>query len=671
MTGSFLSELRRRNVLRAGAFYAAAGWLLVQIATQVFPFFDIPNWVVRWVVMAVITGFPFALVFSWFYELTPQGFKRDSEVEHSDASVEAAGRRIDRWIMAALSVAIVLLLANQFVLHRDADLVIDKSIAVLPFENLSEDKANAYFAVGIQDEILTRLAKIGALKVISRTSTQQYAARPGNLSSIAKELGVANVLEGSVQRTGDTVRVTVQLIKAASDNHLWAESYNRKLDDVFGVESEVAGAIAETLNAKLNGGEQQALADAGTANPAAHDAYLRGLSIGRRIDPGSHEVPLRAREFFSEAVRLDPQYALAWAHLSIVESYMCFNAIDATPELLEDAKQAADKALALRPQMGEAFLALGYYRYWGLRDLDGGLRAFEQARQRLPNDVEVLGSLGLIERRRGNWQIAIAHTERAVSLDPRNPYWLPTLASYYIAMRRYNDAQAALDRALNILPDDPGLLATKVTTYQAQGNLDAAQKLLDSMPSHPEDAGVLQVRIQQLLYLRRYREVIDLWQSASARAKERSWVPFLPSLITTIGWAQVLSGDRAKAHATFVEAIDMIKAQPPTDMNGSINTFLLAFAYAGSGDKEAALREANRAVSVAADDALLKPQAETALAEVEIWCDKPDVALAALPHLLEVPGGLPVAFLKIDPAWDPVREDPRFQKLVATYDMSK
>src|SRR5262245_53838817 len=277
----FFGELKRRNVYKVGIAYAVVAWLLVQIASQIFPFFDIPSWGVRLVVLLLVIGFPIALILAWAFELTPEGIKRTEDVDLSKSIRRKTGRKLDFLIIAVLLLVIAGLLFQR--LHPNVSPAISssrgKSIAVLPFENLSEDKANAYFAEGIQEEILTRLAKIADLKVISRTSTQRYQSKPENLPEIAKQLGVANILEGSVQKAGDTVRVNVQLVNAQTDSHLWAETYDRKLTDIFGVESEIAKTIAEQLQAKLTGREEQALAVKPTNNPEAYDAYLRGLAF--------------------------------------------------------------------------------------------------------------------------------------------------------------------------------------------------------------------------------------------------------------------------------------------------------------------------------------------------------------------------------------------------------
>src|SRR5438309_11355123 len=318
---NFFAELKRRNVLRAAAFYAASAWLLVQIATQVFPFFHIAEWVVRWIVVAAAIGFPFAMVFSWFYEWTTHGLQRESEVAPNESGNRESGKKLDRWIIAILVLAVVLLLTNQFVLHRDekaADIapvaeISAKSIAVLPFDNLSRDPDNAYFAEGVQDEILTRLAKVADLKVISRTSTQRFKSAPTDLREIAKQLGVTHILEGTVQKAGDSVRVNVQLIHALTDAHLWADTYDRKLTDIFAIESDIAKTIADTLQAKLTGSEKQMIAAQPTSDTAAYELYHKGRSLWEKRS--GDNIP-KAISFYEQAIARDPNYALAYAGLA-------------------------------------------------------------------------------------------------------------------------------------------------------------------------------------------------------------------------------------------------------------------------------------------------------------------------------------------------------------------
>src|SRR5438046_3410525 len=371
---------------------------------------------------------------------------------------------ISKWplIGAAVLILIAVLVIGSFLFWRQqkpkssaiASAIPEKSIAVMPFENLSEDKANAYFADGIQDEVLTRLSKIHDLKVISRTSTQHYKSAPENLPEIARLLGVAHILEGSVQKSGESVRVNVQLIKAANDSHLWADTFDRKLTDIFSVESEVAKAIADQLRAKLTGKEEQVIAAKPTDNVEAYDAYLRGLaySLKAGILPGNL---LGAQKYLREAVRLDPKFALGWALLSYVESRGYLTAtLQPTVALREEARQAAETALTLQPNLGEAILAKGYYHYSCLRDYDTAVRYFEQARPLLPNNSRIPESLAYVARRRGQWDRSESYFNEAERLDPRNVNLLNQHAISYTFLRRFPEALRKLDQVLDITPDD-------------------------------------------------------------------------------------------------------------------------------------------------------------------------------------------------------------------------
>jgi TolB-like protein/Tfp pilus assembly protein PilF len=384
----------------------------------------------------------------------------------------------------------------------------EKSIAVLPFENLSSDKENAYFADGIQDEILTRLSKIADLKVISRTSTQHYKSAPENLPEIARQLGVAHVLEGSVQKSGEAVRVNVQLIKAANDSHLWADIYDRKLTDIFAVESEVAKAIAEQLRAKLTGQEEQVLANRPTENPEAHDAYLRGLAYALK----SGNTPantLGAQKHFKDAVRLDPKFALSWALLSYIDArgYLTQN-LQPTPALREEARQAAETALTLQPNLGEAVLAKGYYHYACLKDYDTAVRYFEQARQFLPNSSRISELLAYVTRRQGRWDESESHFNEAQRLDPRNINLLYQHAISYIILRRFPQAVKKLDQVLNISPDDVDTLVQKATVAQAVGDLPAAAALLASLRPAADKTTALETQVYQAILERRSAQSI-------------------------------------------------------------------------------------------------------------------------------------------------------------------
>ena len=535
--------------------------------------------------------------------------------------------------------------------------VSEKSIAVLPFENLSDDKSNAYFSEGIQDEILTRLSKIAALKVISRTSTQKYKSAPDNLRDVGKQLGVANILEGSVQKIANAVHVNVQLIRAATDEHLWAESYNRKLDDVFGVEGEVASAIADQLNAKLSGAEQKAVAEKPTQNAAAYDAYLHAVAVD---DAATLDITKQVVPLYAEAVRLDPQFGLAWARLSIARSQLYFNGIEPQTHTGAQVKQEADRAIALQPELGEAWLAQGVYRYRVLRDFQGALQSYEEALRRLPNSAFVLEQMAHLERRLGQFDAAQKHYEAAAQLDPRNIGILATLADNLTSMRRFDEAQTVIDRVLEISPGNEAVLAAKAGMFQVEGRLKEAAEVLAKIPPNSQDDTVCIQRFIQLYDERRFDDAVVYVQ--------HNYPPSLandPRAITFLGISQKLAGKNNEARDTFARAVAAMKPTPDAvvPIDARQLPCYLAVANAYLGEKEKALEQARQAVADYANDALSKPFAEQNLAIIEAQFGDIDSAIAALPHLLEVPNGATTGDLRISPAWDPLRNDPRFQKL--------
>jgi TolB-like protein/Flp pilus assembly protein TadD len=678
MKPSFFSELKRRNVYKVAVAYAVASWLLIQIATQVFPFFEIPNWAVRLVVLLLIAGFPVALIFSWAFEITPEGIKRESEIDSDKSVTHHTGRKIVA-LTIALAVIAAGLLAFQLLRSKSPSAVAvssittqsataevpTKSIAVLPFDNLSDDKSNAYFAEGIQDEILTRLSKIAALKVISRTSTQKYKSAPDNLRDVGKQLGVANILEGSVQKIANAVHVNVQLIRVATDEHLWAESYNRKLDDVFGVEGEVASAIADQLNAKLSGTEQKAVTEKPTQNTAAYDAYLRGLAIEHT--QYSYEAYQQAARDYVEAVQLDPNFAFAWSRLAVLRSFLYFNAIDPNANTAGAVKEATDRAMALAPEAGESWIAQGAYRYRVLRDFAGAVTAYKQAQLRLPNNSYLLQNLAFVQRRLGLWQEAEATFKKALELDPRDFQLLGSLGGeFYTFLRRYDEARAAMDRALEISPDSASVRASKAVTFQNEGRLDKAAEELEKISADVMEDFVLTPRINQALYERHFDTAISIVErKLSSVPAGQSLDPVTELALVQLGFCQQWTGRDEDARRSFSRAVEAIKPKPDSpvqaDANGTPGT--LALAYAGLGEKEKALEQAQRAVKDYENDAVNKPYAEAILAEIQARFGDHDAVIAALPHLLEVPAGLTTANLKFDPLWDPLRKDPRFQKL--------
>ena len=545
---------------------------------------------------------------------------------------------------------------------------------MLPFENLSEDKANSYFADGIQDEILTRLSKIADLKVISRTSTQHYKSAPENLSEIARQLGVAHILEGSVQKIGDAVRVNVQLIKASNDSHLWADTFDRKLTDVFSVESEVAKAVADQLRAKLTGQEEHVMAAKPTDNPEAYDAYLRGLAYTLKTG-NTPANALAAQKYLREAVRLDPQFALGWALLSYNDArgYIALN-LQPTIALREEARQAAETALTLQPNLGEAVLAKGYYHYACLKDYDGAVRYFEQAHQFLPNSSQIPESLAYVARRQGKWDRSESYLNEAERLDPRNVRLLTNHAFSYFLLRRFPEALRKFDQVLNITPDDMDTLAYKAAIAQAEGDLPRASAILAPLYPNADDLDAVETQIYQAILERRPAQIIPRLKEILAKPD-----PALGyrngELRLWLGWAQDVAGDHAGAKESWRQARRELESFLTEQPENYRITGDLALANMGLGDKAAALALSEQGIAVLPieKDAISGADPIEILARVAAQMGEPDRAIAALQQLLSIPGEgalgkyipLTPALLRLDPMFDPLRNDPRFQKLAS------
>ena len=551
----------------------------------------------------------------------------------------------------------------------------EKSIAVLPFENRSADKANAYFAEGIQDEILTRLSKIADLKVTSRTSTQHYKSAPENLTEIARQLGVAHILEGSVQKSGDAVRVNVQLIKAVNDSHLWADTFDRKLSDIFSVESEVAKAIADQLRAKLTGREEQVIAAKPTDNPEAYDAYLRGLAYTLKAGANTTVNALGAQKYLKEAVRLDPKFALAWALLSQVDAagYHTLN-LQPTVALQEEARQAAETALSLQPNLGEAVLAKGYYLYACLKDYDTAVRYFEQARQLLPNSSRIPEDLAYLEGTRGQRERSESYFNQAERLDPRNAFLVAQHALSYMELRRFPEALRKFDQVLNITPDDVDTLAFKAAIFQAEGDLPRAAALL--APLHPNADQILALETQIIQAILERRPTAIISRLKEILAKPDPALGYINGeLRFWLSWAQEVAGDHAAAQESWKQARSELQPFLKQQPENWVLIGDLALTNMGLGDKTAAFAFVEKAIAVnpIEKDPLNGPGSIEILARVSAKMGEPERAVGALQKLLSTPYQSPLnaanvpltpALLRLDPMFDPLRNDPRFQKLV-------
>ncbi|MGH8190240.1 MAG: hypothetical protein ACREP2_02205 [Rhodanobacteraceae bacterium] len=711
----WLRELRRRHVFRVAVAYAIVGWLLIQIATQVFPFFHIPDWSVRLLVLLVLAGFPVALVLAWAFDATPHGIVR-TEPEgqpvlrrgpHGTLAVAvigvliaiAAGAGYWWWHRPPVAVRSTVATAASSAppsssrmsqtatgSNAAADLALPqtmaglvpvepKSIAVLPFENMSADPDNRFFAEGMQDMILTRLADIGDLKVISRTSTEKYASRPDNIRYVARQLAVANVLEGSVQKVGNQVLINVQLIDARTDTHIWAQAYTRTLDNVFGVEGEVAQQIAQALHARLTEREQQMLAAKPTQNLEAYNAYLRGLASNMGAG-GTAADYRRTAGFFAEAVKRDPDFAVAWARLAVIDSSIYQLDYDRSSVLATEANQAADTALKLAPDNGEAWLARGIYFAQVESDYPKAIAALAQARQRLPNSGEVLAAFSDVEARQGQWNKAIANIDQASVYDPRNTRLLLQHVRLHAMRREFNDATAVLAHARAVAPDDVSLIACEASLAQALGHLDKAQALLAPLSPQPGDPSMFKTWIMQSLYRHRYADAIRALQAALSHQSAPSLGSDVGDYWYLLGFAQRLSGDAAGARATWQAAsakLDAMQQSSPDQPNVAAD---LGLVYAGLGDTDKAISQGERAVRLrsASADATSGPAWQEQLARIEAQAGRKDRAIADLRHLLRVSyrsdfyaTAITPSLLRQDPTWDALRGDPRFQALLKEF----
>ncbi len=573
--------------------------------------------------------------------------------------------------LAAFSAMVLGALACAFAYywlrHSTISLTPEKSIAVLPFENLSPDPDNSYFADGIQDEILTRLAKIADLKVISRTSTRHYKSAPDNLPEIAKQLGVAHILEGSVQKSGEVMRVNVQLIKAADDSHLWAETYDRKFSNIFGVESEIAKLIAESLQAKLTGREEQELAAKPTNNPEAYEAYLRGVAFQGRIYSSNHLL-LKAIGHLEQAVQLDPNFALAWARLSRAHAFLYFRHV-ASPDV---AKAALEHAQKLQPNSPETMLALGYYQYYVLADYGLAKATFLLVNKLLPSNSEVAWALSVVNRRLGNWNESLAWVERALATDPRNGEIITTGAWTYEMLRQFPKALKLYDQAMDIVVSDPDLRSHVASVYQAQGNLEQAAKFLSDVTAETPFEAAFFTKVIQLRLERNHEEAIQLLQTRLAQFQFPSEINKGTTQVY-LAFVQRLAGDTVGAKVSAEQArttLEPLCKDQPDNYNSAT---WLALAYSALGEKDPALREAERAIMLmpSSKDAVDGPAAEEKLALIQAIFGENSRAIETLRRLLQTPfqsqlyGPAPLtpAFLRLDPMWDPLRADPRFRDL--------
>jgi TolB-like protein/Tfp pilus assembly protein PilF len=679
---SFFAELRRRNVVRMAGLYLVGAWLLTQVAGTVLPMFGAPEWLPRSIVILLAIGFVPALIFSWIFELTPEGLKRDEEVAPEQSIAPQTARRMDRMIIVVLVLALGYFVLDKFILTprrgvAPNDLLFPadgKSIAVLPFENLSSDRENAYFADGIQDEILTKLASIADLKVISRTSTTNYKSKPEDLKTVSQQLGVAKVLEGTVQRAIDKVRVNVQLIDARTDAHLWAKSFDGDTKDIFAMESNVAQEVADSLQAKLSPAEANTLATAPTKDPAAYDLLLRG-DYEQRIAQSSLTAESfdRSAAWYEQAIARDPQFALAMARLVECRMLRHWFIEPFTAAELAEVKGLAEHALTLEPNLAHAHIALGTYYYYGYRQYDRALTEFARAVQLQPNNAEGLAYLGYVHRRQGQLERSLEELTKAVEQDPRNASLAENRADIYCQTREWTKAGPALRAAIAIDPHEVlGMRGLLISVVNGSGDVQEGLRLLASYPSDSklivnsnvgDVTGVTGERAYMFVLARDYPTALKVWNDAPKTAiDERRKLAARVAI-------RVIAGDLAGAQADAEQARPLLEQRLRDRPDDILTNTELAWVYLAQKRNEEAMKLAQQsAASVPpGKDLAVGNHILAGEAMIASHIGATAQAVGNLRGILSVPAGhaASIARLRIDPVWDPIRNDPGFQELLA------
>jgi TolB-like protein/Flp pilus assembly protein TadD len=681
---TFLTELKRRKVYRVAVAYAVVAWLLIQAASILFPTFEAPPWVMKVVVSALLLGFPVALILAWAFEITPEGIVRPEEETPRVAKTRKPSRK---WLVLVVTAAVLAagLLAFQFMRARGSSstefqqkqsaptATADKSVAVLPFENLSSDKENAFFAQGIQDEIITTLSRISGLRVISRTSTARYASAPENLPEIGRQLRVSNVLEGSVQKVGDRVHINVQLIQADTDAHLWAQSYDRQLNDIFSMEAEVAKSIADSLRTTLSPQEKARVEAKPTDNADAYVLYLRARDYQTRPDNLLQDFQ-SAVNLYDQAIKLDPKFALAHARLSASTSTL-YHFYEPTQAWKQKAHAEAIESLRLQPNLGEGHLALGLYFYYEESDYDAALRELGQAASALPNDGDVGLYTAAIERRRGHWTEALTAYLRAEAVDPRNSVMLYDASQTFFGLRDWHTAAERMDRVLSLFPDSFNIKIQRAyIEFFWKGSTAPIKAAVESLPPNLDPDGVVTFARWDVSLMNRDVAAADKALAACQleTIASQTGVPLPKSYLQAC--VDFVRGDAIKARAEFEAARPVIEKTVAESPQDGIRRAQLGLLYAFLGRKEDALREGKRAMELKpiSHDVIEGAVIEDFYTLICVYVGEKEQAISQIERLLTVPfagdyadESITLSDLRQRWEWDPLRNDPRFQKIIA------
>jgi TolB-like protein/Tfp pilus assembly protein PilF len=671
---NFFAELRRRNVFKVAVAYVIAGWALAQGIAQVLPVFDVPNWIIRLIVLLIVIGFPIALVISWAFELTPEGLKRtavadampatDSHIKHAWIYVTVIG--------ALLSIGLFSLGRYSVVSSQSA--ATDntaKSIAVLPFENRGDDKENSYFAEGVQDQILSNLAKVSELKVISNTSARQYkSGTQRNLREIGKQLGVAYVLEGSVQRSHDKLQISAQLIDTRTDTHIWAETYDRPAKDLFAIQSELAQAIVAQLNAKLSPEQQAEIVEGDTQDFLARDSYTQAKEIVESylIAVDVRAALLKALELLEQALKHDEKFVSAYCYAARANDLLYFFDLDPTPDRVLLAETAVNTALRLRPKSAEAHFTKADFLFRCRRDYDGALAELEVARPGQSNNTAFFILSGYVNRRRNHWPEAERDFSKAVAHDPRNANAYNLLADTYVLQRRFSEAVRTYDHVIDAGEQTPLVQFRRVGNFfNASGDTKPLRDVVTKWPDLDVAGGQTPVRVMFALMDGDHAKAEHfLSESPRSAFQEIDFTFYYPK-----AWYEAMiardRGDSAEALAAFRTARAVLAQRLVVKPEHARTIAVLAQVDAGLGDTELALQEAQRAIELMpiSKDIYDGTLVLEGLAQVYTWSNRPAQAIEVLRKLASMPGYINYGRLKLHPLWKPLRDNPDFEKIVA------
>lgn len=673
--GKFFAELKRRNVYKIAAAYAVVGWLLIQAASIVVPAFDVPAWTMKVLIAAVAIGFPIAIGLAWAFELTPEGLVRTGEVAPHESISRQTGRKLDFLIIGVLLGAIAFILLGRSWPAGPASVAREKSIAVLPFENLSDEKENAFFADGIQDDILTSLAKIRDLKVISRTSVMGFRGKETrNLREIGKTLGVAHILQGSVRRDGNRIKVNVQLLDAVTDRHLWAENYNRTLSNALTLQGELATEIAATLKATLSPEEKANVARKPTDNPDAYVLYLRGRQV--EFHPDTQLQNFKAAvQFYEQAIKLDPSFALGHARLAATCARL-YHFFEPTDLWKRRAKTEAQESLRLQPNIGEGRLALGLYFYWLEGDYRRSLEELSAAQVLLPNDTEIGSMMAAIARREGRWKDALANYQHIETIDPQNPNILRNLVYTYGALQNWPEAVRAAERWNVLAPNSvDARMQGAYMTFFWKGSTAALEACLNSTPPGEDPQGAFTAARWDMCMIKRdFAGAEAALASSLASALEYLKGGFAAPKSFFAGCTALARGDQARAQAAFEDARPSFERAAEEAPESATRRANLGLLFAFMGRKQEAIAEGRRAVELTPEskDAVDGPHLNGYLALIYTRVGEQELALPVLERLLRTPHASDSAHysvskqdLRLRWEWDALRGDPRFQALIA------